>query len=146
MRGLLLLLASLLAACSGSSGAESQALKAKRLEFAGRLNFLTYRSQCPDVTPLILSSEQAEVEKLKDELRARIVASPLAAEYRMSDQEMQRHHDDPGNNESDCVGIPYKDDDQEAISQARRGFVIDKSKIARLEAQFQSLLKQIDKT
>ena len=141
MKGLYALAFLCLGACGVASGERNRISKSERETFVNELSFLTYRSQCPDVTPLILGKERAEVEKMKSDLAVRIINSPLKADYDASVMRMEKENE--GLNEADCVGTPYADDDQDALKSARAGFIHDKAQILTIDTHFQTLLKRV---
>ena len=141
MKGLYGLAFLCLGACGVASGERNSISKSEHETFVNELSFLTYRSQCPDVTPLILGKELAEVEKMKNDLTARIVNSPLKADYEASVVQIEKENE--GLNESDCIGTPYADDDQDALKSARAKFIHDKAQILTIDTHFRTLLKRV---
>ena len=141
MKGLYALAFLCLGACGVTPSERNRISKSERETFVNELSFLTYRSQCPDVTPLILGIELAEVEKMKTDLVELIINSPLRADYEASAIQMEKENE--GMNESDCVGRPYADDDQDALKSARAKFIHDKAQILTIDTHFRTLLKRV---
>jgi hypothetical protein len=133
----------LLAGCSGVAAGDSSAvaLTQERLRFQQSLTILTYHSQCPQVHPAILDPAALEIGRLKAALQERIQASALKAELEASQKEMDRQAS--YSNESDCVGVAYRDSDRKALADYRSNFVAEREKLAALEKQFQLLSRKI---
>jgi hypothetical protein len=139
---------SLVLSSCGSNASDASAkssdvtITQERAQFREELNSLTYVSQCPSVHPASLEPLAIEIEKLKSDLRQRILASSFKSELIASQKEMDRQ--DRYSNEADCIGLPFPDSDRDALTDYRSVFVSEKNKLRALDEHFRSLLKLVE--
>jgi hypothetical protein len=124
-----------------STPSANNALANELSQFREELSLLTYHSQCPDVHPVILDPVAKEIRTSKTKLWNQIERSSLSSELTASVLEMAKQ--DRYSNESDCVGVPFPDDDKESLASYRSMFESEKKKLRVLHMHFQNLSKRV---